>query len=360
MRDDLSQTLGGSLVLGSSPKGCEYCMKGSKIVVFMTGRCFAKCYYCPLSDIRKNSDTVYVNEVKAESDQIIIREAALIEAEGAGLTGGDPLLTFDKTLKYIKLLKDNFGSKFHIHLYTTGYNLNRERASALIRNGLDEIRFHPIGDVTDKIKLFQGTEIKFGCEIPAIPGDERRVENLVKFLERAGADFININELEFSETNASELKKRGLKLKKDSIAAVEGSEETALRILEWCRENTEEISVHYCPSWIKDGVQLRNRFLRRARNVRKPYEEIDGEGLLVRGVAYLDEMHNIEEVRNMLVKEYEVPEDMFEIDYFKKQVYTAWYIVEELAGELAKINIKSGIVKSHPTDDRFIVMSYYL
>ncbi len=360
MKDNIKRSIGGSYYLRSLPKGCEYCMKGSKIVIFVTGRCFAKCYYCPLSDNRKNSDIPYVDELEIKSDETILREARLIEAEGAGLTGGDPLLEFELTLKYIKLLKEGFGSKFHIHLYTTGYNLNRERADDLIKSGLDEIRFHPIGAFKDKIKLFQGSTVNIGCEIPSIPGEEEKTKKLISLLDEAGVNFININELEFSETNATELKKRGLNLKKDSVAAVEGSEETALKILEWSRRNTEKISVHYCPTWIKDGVQLKNRFLRRARNVKKLYEEVDEEGLLIRGFIQINEHHEIDEVKHMLIEEYEVPENMLEVNRSKREIYTAWYIVEELKNELEKFQIKTGIVKSYPTDDRFIVMSYYL
>ncbi len=360
MKEDIKRSRGGSYFLRTLPKGCEYCMKGSKIVIFLTGRCFAKCYYCPLSDNRKNSDAAYVNELEITSDESILREARLIDAEGAGLTGGDPLLRFEFTLKYIKLLKENFGSKFHIHLYTTGYSLNREKAEALIRSELDEIRFHPIGAFQDKIKLFQGSGLRVGCEIPAIPGDEEKTKKLVSRLDEMRVDFININELEFSETNATELKKRGFHLKKDSIAAVEGSEETALKILDWSRENTEKISVHYCPTWIKDGVQLKNRFLRRARNVKKPYEEVDEEGLLVRGVIYLSERHKLDEVKKMLTEKYEVPEQMLEVNWMERTVYTAWYIIEELKSELKKFKIKTRIVKSYPTDNRLVVMSYSL
>ncbi|WEU40719.1 MAG: radical SAM protein [Candidatus Odinarchaeum yellowstonii] len=360
MREEIKRSIGGSYFIRTLPKGCEYCMKGSKIVVFITGRCFAKCYYCPLSENRRNSDEAYVNELKITTDETILREARLIEAEGAGLTGGDPLFKFELTIKYIKLLKERFGSKFHIHLYTTGFNLNREKAEMLIESGLDEIRFNPIGDFEDKIKLFKGSTMKLGCEIPAIPGEEEKIKKLIKTLDESGVDFININELEFSETNAGELKKRGLTLKKDSVAAAEGSEESALKILEWSRKNTEKISVHYCPTWIKDGVQLKNRFLRRARNVKKSYEEVDEEGLLVRGVIYAEKQINIDELKRLLIEKYEVPENMLDVNRHEREVYTAWYIVEELKSELEKFKIKTGIVKSYPTDDRLKVIAYYL
>lgn len=360
MNGNIKLTGGGSYYLRGIPAGCKYCMNGSKIVVFITGRCFTKCFYCPLSEKRKNGTQIYANEVQVNSVQDLIREAELIEAEGAGLTGGDPLYVFDETVKYIGLLKKHFGSKFHIHLYTTGHNLTSKRADTLIRSGLDEIRFHPSGAPLSKLKLFKDSAVKFGVEVPAIPGDEANLKKLIIFLEELGADFININELEFSDTNADELIRRGLKLKRGAIAAADGSQKTALKLLEWCDKNTEEIMVHYCPAELKDKVQLKNRFIRRGRNVRRPYEELDEEGLLIRGVIYLSEKHSIEGFRRLLVDKYEVPEEMIELDPLKKQIITAWYIVKELSKELAEKKVRAGIIKSYPTDDRFIVMSYYL
>jgi len=50
---------------------------------------------------------------------------------------------------------------------------------------------------------------------------------------------------------------------------VKGSEELALRVLGWASENTR-LNLHYCPSRLKDGVQLKNRLKRRARRVASP------------------------------------------------------------------------------------------
>ena len=62
---------------------------------------------------------MYANERKCENFEQVIEEAHAMRATGAGITGGDPLMAKDRTLEGIKRLKEEFGSQFHIHMYTS-------------------------------------------------------------------------------------------------------------------------------------------------------------------------------------------------------------------------------------------------
>ena len=93
---------------GCLEKGCQLCVKGSKLVLFVTGICSRNCYYCPLSEKKKNKDVVYANEWPILKDSDIIKEAELCNAKGAGITGGDPLLVCERTCSVIKKLKKTF------------------------------------------------------------------------------------------------------------------------------------------------------------------------------------------------------------------------------------------------------------
>ena len=83
--------------LGTLAKGCRMCVRGSKLVLFVTGLCPRKCYFCPISDKKYNKDVVYANEWPTNKIDEIIKEAKLIDAEGAGFTGGDPLCKLFRT-----------------------------------------------------------------------------------------------------------------------------------------------------------------------------------------------------------------------------------------------------------------------
>ncbi len=355
------KNIGGSPFIGKLPRGCELCLEGAKLVLLVTGLCDSKCYYCPLSERRKGKDAVYANERSVLKDDELLKEGRISGAEGAGITGGEPFMAFERTLHYIKFLKREFGAEFHIHLYTTGKMATRERLERLYEAGLDEIRFHPVSRVSlGRVEEALLYDWKVGVEVPAIPQEEANLIEIATYLEEVGVNFLNINEMEISETNFKELEKRGFRLREGTIAAVDGSEETALKVLDWCRENVRKLSVHYCPTWIKDGVQLRNRLLRRARNVARPYQDVTEDGLLYFGVIeptscagdLKEERDQLEGIVRMLRRRFEVPMEMLRINPKKGRVETAWYIVEEIAPHLKRKGLKCATVEEYPTKDR--------
>lgn len=125
------------------PKGCLHCKKGSKMVLFITGICHQSCFYCPISQERKNKDLTYANEKLILNDKDILFVVREMDASGTGITGGEPLLKLKKLIYYIKLLKNNFGEKHHIHLYTS-IPVSKSVLSIFSKIKLDEIRIHPL------------------------------------------------------------------------------------------------------------------------------------------------------------------------------------------------------------------------
>jgi pyruvate formate-lyase activating enzyme-like uncharacterized protein len=262
------------------PRGCEICLKGGKLVLFVTGQCDRFCFYCPLSDKRRGLDVIYADEVLIEDELDIILEGKAIDAEGTGITGGDPILKLNRTIKYTKLLKDFFGKDHHIHLYTNGRYANEEVLMKLKEAGLDELRFHPQKEDWKKIELAIKLGLYTGAEVPAIPRNEEWIRELVLYLVHVKAGFLNLNQLEFCPQNAYQLKQRGFILKKDNMAAVHGSEEVAYSVMRWADREGIDLPIHYCSSVMKDTVQTKNRLIRRGKNIARPYEEILSDGLL--------------------------------------------------------------------------------
>lgn len=346
--------------------GCKMCARGSKLVLLVTGLCSVSCFYCPLSDKKRNRDVIYADEWKLDNEKDvdkILKEAELIDAEGAGITGGDPLVVWERTRDYISLLKANFGERFHIHLYTSGIR-GFERIPDLVSAGLDEIRFHPMptywkdmkgSPIRDAVELSLLEGVDVAIEIPVIPNMRKDIESLIRWSDEEGIGWVNLNELEFSETNAEHLIKRGFNVKDDISSAVKGSEEEAISIIEELAGEVD-LGLHYCSSSFKDGVQLKNRIKRRAKNVAKPFEIIGEDGLLIKGIIDTKSKCYIEVIR----KRYNIPDELIHFDAEKNRIEIAPWILEEIADDLKKEDIKCYIVEEYPTADRLEVERYSL
>ncbi len=328
-------------------KGCQICREGAKLVLLVTGLCNANCFYCPLSEKKKGKDVIYANELLVKKEEDILKEAELIEAEGTGITGGDPLIVLDRVINFIKLLKNYFGDEHHIHLYTA--TLSYKKAKKLEKAGLDEIRFHPTPSLWDKIEktnfkeIIKKLEIDKGMEIPLVPHMKEETFHLLKEVDKYGLDFINLNELEFSITNLDELDKYGYVAKNDESSAVKGSEEMAYEILKMDLETP----LHYCSSSFKDAIQLRKRIGRRAKNIAKIYDVITEDGTLLKGVIMANK-EKIDEIK----RKFEIDDNMIAWDSEKNRIETSPFILEEIAEYLP---YKCFLIEEYPTADRLEV-----
>lgn len=336
---------------GKLAKGCQQCVKGEKLVLFVTGICCRKCYYCPISDKKYQHDVIYANERPVNRSSDIVDEAKLCSAKGAGITGGDPLCKLDRTVKYIKMLKRKFGKKFHIHLYTSFDLVNEKNISKLYKAGLDEIRFH--ADIeNDKLWPRIGLAKKYkwdvGIEIPAIPGKKRQTKKLVGYFKDK-VDFINLNELEIADNKMSKLSRLGFTTKNKLSYAVKGSEKIGRELLKYGK------NMHYCTAKLKDKIQMGNRIKKRARKARKEYDLITKEGMLIRGVIY---GKNLSKLRKELMKEFKIPASLIEVE--DGRILTGAWITNELQKELKKKKLKISIVEEYPTWDKFPISETYI
>jgi hypothetical protein len=269
------------------PKGCKLCLKGQKAVLFLNGICQKPnhcSWYCPISAERKNKDLTFADEIKINSKEDLLEEINKIDAKGMSITGGEPLsrLNIAKSLDYIKYIKLQKGNKFHIHLYTNGININEMMVEELVSAGLDEIRFHPDKENWSNIKYTLDKGLVVGAEVPVIPSREdlNNLREFIIYIDNLGVDFINLNEFEYCFPNSQSLKQRGFYLKEGTIASVVKSEEFALDLFKDLNKIVS-LQIHFCSTTAKDYYQLKNRYLRRAKNIRLPFEVITEEGLLI-------------------------------------------------------------------------------
>ena len=337
----------GSSRSGRPAEGCVRCIEGSKMVLFVSGRCRQGCYYCPVSLDRKGKDVVFANERRAASWDDIFDEADSMDASGTGITGGDPLECMDRTLRAIRNLKERYGPGHHIHLYTA--TIDPERVRLLEEAGLDEIRFHPpVGmwprmDETALSEIASGSRMDVGIEVPALPDKRSELDALLSYAENHGVSFANLNELEFSESNWNMMSEHGYEVVDDTSAAVAGSRELAADMMRRHRR----MRIHFCASSFKDGIQLRRRLIRKAKRCARPFDSVTDDGTVVMGAVYGPET----DVREALLSA-GIPEDMMSYNGDLARMETDAVMLE---GVTSGIPFKSYVIEEYPTADRLEV-----
>ncbi|MGB9708157.1 MAG: radical SAM protein [Candidatus Pacearchaeota archaeon] len=245
-------------------EGCKYCIKGKKLVLFISGVCSRACFYCSLSSKRKNKDIVWANERECHSIKDVIEEVRASKAMGAGITGGDPLCRLERTIRYAKALKQNFGNSFHIHIYLPTKLVTRAKLKKLSRY-IDEIRFHPnfltsdinvIKEEIEKIRLASKLWPieNIGIELPLLPNKFIETLRIIRAVSHF-IGFVNLNELEISDTNFDYITKH-YKLNQDTYT-IKGSREAGLKIMQELKKS--KLKIHLCTAKTKNLYQYKNR-----------------------------------------------------------------------------------------------------
>ncbi len=339
---------------GALSPGCEQCQEGKKLVLFVTGLCRFRCFYCPVSERRNQLDVVYANERRVQSDADVLDEARAIGASGTGITGGDPLGVIDRTVHYVELLKAEFGANHHIHLYT--HEPNPEKLRRLAEAGLDEFRLHiphylwgSLGShgsaYRDVLAAAPSWGIRRGVEIPVLPEKETELRRLLRSLDRLHLDFINLNEMEFSATNESALHGRGYRVDTWNGWGVKGSRATAERIVREVRLSTP---LHYCSSRFKDSVQLRKRLLRRAERTAPAFADQTEDGTILLGIVEAADELQLPRVVEAMGSIGRVPAADYRVDAARRRVELA---PDRLRRFARRLRFPAFAVELYPTED---------
>ena len=290
------------------------------------------CYYCPISDERKGKDVIFANERPVSSMDDVIEEIELMDAEGASITGGEPLIKLERVIEYLDLFKS---LDLHVHLYTS-VAAKESVIKRLYEHGLDEIRFHPI-DL--KVKAYEESlatskrlGMEAGFEIPSL----RFSQEIADVLNKHDA-FLNLNELEFSSTNYSNLVEAGYEV--GEFYGAKGSDEVARMYAEAVNK------FHYCTALFKDKAQLRRRLIRMAFNHPEFYK-VTKEGTIICGFIEGDALEKAKKLLEDINEEYVEVDDGIE---------TSIEVVEEWGEHLKAEGLKVSIVERYPTSKRIII-----
>lgn len=342
----------GALRVRGWSRGCDLCWKGAKSVLFITGECqlYDSCFYCTIADWKRGkNDLIVVNEKVVSDASEIVEEVRISNSTGVGITGGEPLLFPERVSGIIKILKDFFGRRFHVHLYTNSLRADESTLLKLYDAGLDEIRFHSWNERDwDRIKVAVSFGFSTGAEMPSIPGEVwvKKLKKLSKFLDSVGADFLNLNELEFAPSNRERLLSLGFWPRVDDEVAAEGSSEAAKEVLEYLEAETG-IMGYFCPAAQKE-YQVRMRWVRRASNVAREYEMPTDEGTLIYGEVIGPE-EKILKIKRKYGGIYE-----------KGKLLMRAVSFERALREIRDLGLDGRLVEVMPTDDRRILQVYPL
>lgn len=252
-----------SLWLNWLSPACVACRRGVGTETFLIStRCPKQCFFC-FNPNQEGYDyyRTHVRDVAADLQREHDRGARLTHL---ALTGGEPLLHRDQTLSFFERARALYPDA-HTRLYTCGFDMDDATARALRDAGLNEVRFsvktgEPPAEqraTLDAIARCVGLFDAVMVEMPVMPDELLRMQDLLVELDSLGVTGINLLELCFPFNNAPEFAQRGYRIKHTPYRVlynywyggglpVEGSEDACLRLLRFARDRRLTMGVHYC------------------------------------------------------------------------------------------------------------------
>ena len=262
--------------------GCTICGEGDWSCLFINGLCNARCFYCPSEQRAKGVPVT--NTLSFDSPDDYRDYVSAFRIRGVSFSGGEPLLTFDRILKFLKKLKKSENGIRHIWMYTNGILATRDKLKALADAGIDEIRFDISAHHyhTDKVRMAVGIIPTVTVEIPAIPEDLPPLKEVVKILCDSGVNFLNLHQLRCTPYNNANLMARPYTFLHGPGVTVLESELTALALMQYTLDHNITLPVNYCSFVFKNQFQAAGVRRRSAEMMRTGYEDVTKKGFIRR------------------------------------------------------------------------------
>jgi uncharacterized protein len=187
--------------LNKLSKGCQLCLKGKWLCIFLTYQCNARCHFChaPFKDDR-------IHSAFGSTKEEILSYLNKSDFEGISFSGGDPFVVFNRLMEWLIYFRKHFPD-YYYWVYTNGIDVNYRKMELLAAAGMNEIRFNiaATGYLSEKIwgciesarELFPYVTV----EIPSINEDYRLLEAALSKLEKTGVDYLNLHDYILSESD---------------------------------------------------------------------------------------------------------------------------------------------------------------
>jgi pyruvate formate-lyase activating enzyme-like uncharacterized protein len=288
-RDALISSFSGMVELGCggtkldmrrlSP-GCRICVDGDWSCLFINGRCNARCFYCPSRQDETGLPTTNAVAFRSPADYVAYLEQ--FGFRGMSLSGGEPLLTPNRSLAFLAAAKKRFGERLHSWLYTNGTLVDRDILLRLRDAGLDEIRFD-IGATSYSLAmaaLAVGIIPTVTVEIPAVPEDLPILAGKMSEMADVGIDHLNLHQLRLTPYNLQRFAGRPYTYLHGEKVTVLESELAALQLMRHGLDAGIDLPVNYCSFIYKHRYQKAAARRRGAAFMRKPFECVTTAGYL--------------------------------------------------------------------------------
>lgn len=288
-RNELLAALSGRVTLGCgatkldcnhlSP-GCAACVAGTWSCLFINGQCNCRCFYCPSDQEEIGQPTTNTLEFRTPEDYVDY--LAAFGFRGASFSGGEPLLTPERTLSYLRAVKKRFGSDLHVWLYTNGTLVTSQILGQLSDAGLDEIRFD-IGAThyhLDKAASAVGVIPTVTVEIPAVPEEREVLSRRMAEMADCGVAHLNLHQLRLTPYNFEHFQGRGYTFLHGEKVTVLESELTALELLLESVERGLALPINYCSFVYKNRYQGLAARRRNGAVAKKSFEDITPAGYI--------------------------------------------------------------------------------
>lgn len=236
-------------------KGCQICGQGKWSCLFITNKCNANCFYCPAPQIKDEIPST--QELNFENPEAYAEYINHFGFEGVAFSGGEPLLYFNRTLEYLRTLRQKCAPNLYVWMYTNGILADTTKLQALADANLNEIRFDigATGFSLDKVKLAKGIIPVITIEIPSIPEEKNKIIAMLPQMIDAGVTNLNLHHLRLTKHNVSKLIKRGYHIISAEKPLVAESEMAALEIRSAAQKAGLEIGINYCSFHYKNRFQ---------------------------------------------------------------------------------------------------------
>ena len=260
--------------------GCRHCGEGGWSCLFVNGRCNGHCFYCPTA--QDDHGPPVTNGLAFTDPDEYADYVATLGFSGVSISGGEPLLTPDLSLSFLRAVRQRCGDQVHLWLYTNGTLLTADLCEKLRDAGLDEIRFD-LGAVRYHLKKLR---LAIGCiptvtvEIPAVPEDEELLKLKMVEMAAAGVKHLNLHQMRLTPYNFGPLTERGYTFLHGEKVTLLESELCALRLVRFGLEQGIPLPVNYCSFTYKRRFQLAASRRRAALSICSPGETVTEPGFL--------------------------------------------------------------------------------